>query len=119
MVSSFVLAHELKLSYNPFWELEHLKRSLRFSYCTVAQERSQMNNSRPCRDPKEILDDLVAAYVYYDAARDDEWEFQEEHPDPAFWSGDDQKDHDDILAHIAAARARIAALAKEAGHDIM
>ena len=69
------------------------------------------------RTDTEILKELIDVLIEYNADRDAEWDFQEEHPDTAFWSDEDENEHEQIIADILKNRDRIQAIIREATGD--
>ena len=76
-----------------------------------------MDNTKTGRTDTEILKELIDVLMEYDADRDAEWNFQEEHPDMAFWSAENENEHEQILTDIQKNRNRIQAIIREATGD--
>lgn len=69
------------------------------------------------RTDTEILKELIDEIMEYNALRDDEWEFEEEHGNREFWDAETESEHDDILGAILAHRGYIRNLIVEATGD--
>ena len=71
------------------------------------------------RTAEEILKDLCEEIVKYNARRDDEWDFADEHGIEGYnWTDEDNDEHEEILADILKGRDRIRTLLREATGDI-
>lgn len=71
------------------------------------------------RSAEEILKDLCEEIVKYNARRDDEWDFADEHGITGDeWTDEDCEEHDEILSDIQKGRDRIRTLLREATGDI-
>ena len=70
------------------------------------------------RTAEEILKDLCNEIVAFNARRDEEWEFADNHGmDSDYWTESEEKEHEDILSDIQAGRDRIRGLLREATGD--
>lgn len=93
-----------------------------YYYDEEAEESYEIKKCEVCEEPQrtdsEILKDLIDAVVEYNADRDGEWDFQDNHgADPAYWTQEDEEEHSDILADIKNDRERIRKLIVEATGD--
>lgn len=71
------------------------------------------------RTAEEILKDLCEEIVKYNARRDDEWDFADEHGIEGYnWTDEDNDEHEEILADIQKGRDRIRTLLREATGDM-
>lgn len=71
-----------------------------------------------CLEEKsELLDKLIPILVEYNKLRDEEWDFEDNHPGRAFWSEDIQKEHDELLEEISQKRIAIRDILREAACD--
>lgn len=71
------------------------------------------------RTAEEILKDLCEEIVKYNARRDDEWDFADEHGTTGeYWTEEESAEHEEILSDIQKSRDRIRTLLREATGDI-
>lgn len=88
-------------------DLEDVLRSVKKGRCVGA--------TRPSR---EILDELSKTIISLEGLRDSEWDFVDKNGhDPAFWSGEADEEHDEILASIQNYRDAVSRLVQEATGD--
>ena len=69
------------------------------------------------RSAEEILRELCEEIVKYNALRDDEWDFEDEHGDRAFWNEIVESEHQSLLNDIQKGRERVRGLLREATGD--
>ena len=69
------------------------------------------------RTDTEILKELIDEIMEYNALRDDEWDFDDEHGDRDFWDEETCKEHDELIDEILTHRAAIRNLIVEATGD--
>lgn len=70
------------------------------------------------RTVEEILKDLCEEIIKYNARRDDEWDFADEHGTTwEYWMEEDVAEHEEILSDIQKSRDRIRTLLREATGD--
>lgn len=70
------------------------------------------------RPVEEILKDLCEEIVKYNARRDDEWDFADEHGTTGeYWTEEEAAEHEEILSDIQKSRDRIRTLLREATGD--
>ena len=63
---------------------------------------------------KELLKELANAVIEYNALRDDEENFTDEHGNEFDWNEDTATEHEELVQHVCAKRAKVAALLSEA-----
>lgn len=69
------------------------------------------------RTDTEILKELIDEIMEYNALRDDEWVFDEEHGNREFWDVETCNEHDELLDEIYNHRKAIRDLIVEATGD--
>ena len=84
--------------------------------CAKAEDGGELVALR-ADEAKAILGELIKAIIEHERNRDDEWGFQEEHPDSDFWQDEDIELHDEILDDCRKSHDRVEAIIRKATGD--
>ena len=63
---------------------------------------------------KELLKELAEAVIEYNALRDKEQNYEDEHGNELEWDDETAEAHEELVSHLCAKRAKVAALLCEA-----
>lgn len=68
-------------------------------------------------EKSELFDKLIPILLEYNRLRDEEWDFEEKHPNRDFWDTEVMKEHDELLEDIGEKRAAIRDILRETTGD--